>query len=68
MYDAASKVVDAIKADIDEYKGVPYEYYNVTWTEDNLGLKYDELLQDLNDIEPTPTRRRLRSSSCSHRG
>lgn len=51
MYDAASKVVDAIKADIDEYKGVPYEYYNVTWTEDNLGLKYDELLQDLNDIE-----------------
>lgn len=51
MYDAASKVVDAIKADIDEYKGVPYEYYNVTWTEDNLGLKYDELLQDLNEIE-----------------
>lgn len=51
MYDAASKVVDAIKADIDEYKGVPYEYYNVTWTEDNLGLKYDELLQELNDIE-----------------
>lgn len=51
MYDAASKVVDAIKADIDKYKGVPYEYYNVTWTEDNLGLKYDELLQDLNDIE-----------------
>lgn len=51
MYDAASKVVDAIKADIDEYKGVPYEYYNVTWTEGNLGLKYDELLQDLNDIE-----------------
>uniref|UniRef100_UPI00402883A4 dockerin type I domain-containing protein n=1 Tax=Prevotella sp. TaxID=59823 RepID=UPI00402883A4 len=51
MYDAASKVVDAIKADIDEYKGVPYEYYNVTWTEDNLELKYDELLQDLNDIE-----------------
>lgn len=51
MYDAASKVVDAIKADIDEYKGVPYEYYNVTWTEDDLGLKYDELLQDLNDIE-----------------
>lgn len=51
MYDAASKVVDAIKADIDEYKGVPYEYYNVTWTEDNLGLKYDELLKDLNDIE-----------------
>lgn len=51
MYDAASKVVDAIKADIDQYKGVPYEYYNVTWTEDNLGLKYDELLQDLNDIE-----------------
>ena len=51
MYDAASKIVDAIKADIDEYKGVPYEYYNVTWTEDNLGLKYDELLQDLNDIE-----------------
>lgn len=51
MYDAASKVVDAIKADIDEYKGVPYEYYNVTWTEDYLGLKYDELLQDLNDIE-----------------
>lgn len=30
---------------------MPYEYYNVTWTEDNLGLKYDELLQDLNDIE-----------------
>lgn len=51
MYDAASKVVDAIKADIDKYKGVPYEYYNVTWTEDNLGLKYDKLLQDLNDIE-----------------
>lgn len=51
MYDAASKVVDAIKADIDQYKGVPYEYYNVTWTEDNLGLKYDKLLQDLNDIE-----------------
>lgn len=51
MYDAASKIVDAIKADIDKYKGVPYEYYNVTWTEDNLGLKYDELLQDLNDIE-----------------
>lgn len=51
MYDAASKVVDAIKADIDQYKGVPYEYYNVTWTEDNLGLKYDELLQDLNEIE-----------------
>ncbi|MBD9042811.1 MAG: hypothetical protein EGR49_09730 [Prevotella sp.] len=51
MYDAASKVVDAIKADIDKYKGVPYEYYNVTWTEDNLGLKYDELLQELNDIE-----------------
>lgn len=51
MYDAASKVVDAIKADIDEYKGVPYEYYNVTWTEDNLGLKYDELLHDLNEIE-----------------
>ncbi len=51
MYDAASKVVDAIKADIDKYKGVPYEYYNVTWTEDNLGQKYDELLQDLNDIE-----------------
>lgn len=51
MYDAASKVVDAIKADIDQYKGVPYEYYNVTWTEDNLGLKYDELLQELNDIE-----------------
>lgn len=51
MYDAASKVVDAIKADIDKYKGVPYEYYNVTWTEDNLGLKYDELLQDLNEIE-----------------
>lgn len=51
MYDAASKVVDAIKADIDEYKGVPYEYYNVTWTEDNLGLKYDKLLQDLNEIE-----------------
>lgn len=51
MYDAASKVVDAIKADIDEYKGVPYEYYNVTWTEDNLGLKYDELLQELNEIE-----------------
>lgn len=51
MYDAASKVVDAIKADIDKYKGVPYEYYNVTWTEDNLGLKYDELLQDLNGIE-----------------
>lgn len=51
MYDAASKVVDAIKADIDEYKGVPYTYYGVTWTEDNLGLKYDELLQDLNDIE-----------------
>lgn len=51
MYDAASEIVDAIKADIDEYKGVPYEYYNVTWTEDNLGLKYDELLQDLNEIE-----------------
>lgn len=51
MYDAASKVVDAIKADIDKYKGVPYTYYDVTWTEDNLGLKYDELLQDLNDIE-----------------
>lgn len=51
MYDAASKVVDAIKADIDKYKGVPYTYYGVTWTEDNLGLKYDELLQDLNDIE-----------------
>lgn len=51
MYDAASKVVDAIKADIDKYKGVPHEYYNVTWTEDNLGLKYDELLQELNDIE-----------------
>ena len=51
MYDAASKVVDAIKADIDQYKGVPYTYYGVTWTEDNLGLKYDELLQDLNDIE-----------------
>lgn len=51
MYDAASKVVDAIKADIDEYKGVPYTYYGVTWTEDNLGLKYDELLQDLNEIE-----------------
>lgn len=51
MYDAASKVVDAIKADIDEYKGVPYTYYGVTWTEDNLGLKYDELFQDLNEIE-----------------
>lgn len=51
MYDAASKVVDAIKADIDKYKGVPYTYYGVTWTEDNLGLKYDELLQELNDIE-----------------
>lgn len=51
MYDAASEIVDAIKADIDQYKGVPYEYYNVTWTEDNLGLKYDELLQELNDIE-----------------
>lgn len=51
MYDAASKVVDAIKADIDKYKGVPYTYYDVTWTEDNLGLMYDELLQDLNDIE-----------------
>lgn len=51
MYDAASKVVDAIKADIDKYKGVPYTYYDVTWTEDNLGLKYDKLLQDLNDIE-----------------
>lgn len=51
MYDAASKVVDAIKADIDMYKGVPYTYYGVTWTEDNLGLKYDELLQELNDIE-----------------
>lgn len=51
MYDAASKVVDAIKADIDKYKGVPYTYYDVTWTEDNLGQKYDELLQDLNDIE-----------------
>lgn len=51
MYDAASEIVDAIKADIDKYKGVPYEYYNVTWTEDNLGLKYDKLLQDLNDIE-----------------
>lgn len=51
MYDAASKVVDAIKADIDKYKGVPYTYYDVTWTEDNLGLKYDELLQELNDIE-----------------
>ncbi len=50
MYDAASKVVDAIKADIDKYKGVPYIYYE-TWTEDNLGLMYDELLQDLNDIE-----------------
>lgn len=50
MYDAASKVVDAIKADIDEYKGVSYTY-GVTWTEDNLGLKYDELLQDLNEIE-----------------
>lgn len=44
MYDAASKVVDAIKADIDKYKGVPYTYYDVTWTEDNLGQKYDELL------------------------
>ena len=51
MYDAASEIVDAIKADIDKYKGVPYVYYNVTWTEDDLGLKYDELLQDLNDIE-----------------
>lgn len=51
MYDAASEIVDAIKADIDQYKGVPYEYYNVTWTEDNLGLKYDKLLQELNDIE-----------------
>ena len=51
MYDAASEIVDAIKADIDKYKGVPYEYYNVTWTEDNLGLKYDKLLQNLNDIE-----------------
>lgn len=51
MYVAASEIVDAIKADIDKYKGVPYEYYNVTWTEDELGLKYDELLQDLNDIE-----------------
>lgn len=51
MYDAASNVVNAIKADIDKYKGVPYTYYGVTWTEDNLGLKYDELLQDLNDIE-----------------
>lgn len=51
MYDAASEIVDVIKADIDQYKGVPYEYYNVTWTEDNLGLKYDELLQELNDIE-----------------
>jgi len=51
MYDAASEIVDAIKADIDKYKGVPYTYYDVTWTEDNLGLKYDELLQDLNDIE-----------------
>lgn len=51
MYDAASKVVNAIKADIDKYKGVPYTYYGVTWTEDNLGLKYDELLQELNEIE-----------------
>lgn len=51
MYDAASKVVDAIKADIDKYKGVPYTYYDVTWTEDNLGQKYDKLLQNLNDIE-----------------
>lgn len=51
MYDAASEIVDAIKADIDKYKGVPYTYYDVTWTEDNLGLKYDELLQELNDIE-----------------
>lgn len=51
MYDAASEIVDAIKADIDKYKGVPYTYYGVTWTEDNLGLKYDKLLQDLNDIE-----------------
>lgn len=51
MYDAASEIVDAIKADIDKYKGVPYVYYDVTWTEDDLGLKYDELLQDLNDIE-----------------
>lgn len=50
MYDAASEIVDAIKADIDKYKGVPYIYYE-TWTEDNLGLMYDELLQDLNDIE-----------------
>lgn len=51
MYDAASNVVNAIKADIDKYKGVPYTYYGVTWTEDNLGLKYDELLQELNEIE-----------------
>lgn len=51
MYDAASNVVNAIKADIDKYKGVPYTYYGVTWTEDNLGLKYDKLLQELNEIE-----------------
>ncbi len=51
MYDAANNVVNAIKADIDKYKGVPYTYYGVTWTEDNLGLKYDELLQELNEIE-----------------
>lgn len=51
MYDAASNVVNAIKADIDKYKGVPYTYYGVTWTEDNLGQKYDELLQELNEIE-----------------
>lgn len=51
MYDAASNVVNAIKADIDKYKGVPYTYYGVTWTEDDLGLKYDELLQELNEIE-----------------
>lgn len=60
MYDAASKVVDAIKADIDKYKGVPYEYYNVTWTEDNLGLKYDELLQDLNDIEASTNTQKVK--------
>ena len=65
MYDAASKVVDAIKADIDEYKGVPYEYYNVTWTEDNLGLKYDELLQDLNEIEANANTQKAKIQAVS---
>lgn len=60
MYDAASKVVDAIKADIDKYKGVPYEYYNVTWTEDDLGLKYDEMLQELNDIESSTNKQKAK--------